>query len=422
MSYFRQLPLSLKVIGLVGLLLYLAALALSLSLFAGLPKGLILLELNDFLMHQFAIGLVLLGSAFTTPIAWYILGSDRDGEIARDTSRANPALLSVALLAILPLVMLGLALFAPTSALTVGIMVGLTILAAVSIVGWIVYFISLPLLSAWAAGSLSGPVGTPASAAANRRDSAARTDSASSGRSAPTPPSTQNPTPFKMGWWSFDLGQYRPCDGTYCFYPYESIPPILALDGTLAWLGPLDPQTDQQMGIHRNAPEARGQLAQIEAEATKLDLTLPEAFVRLMGSPELQDRIPSCTACTFGFGAHIIPCVGVEKGQAYLIRFLNDQQDVLIWYLFLTPRGDQRVVVTPFEFGEAENEDPDDVPEKKRTSIIAQTVVCAPSFEAFVYRFWLENNIWFKLNAGDGEGKLTDEERRYLAHYGRATS
>jgi hypothetical protein len=24
-----------------------------------------------------------------------------------------------------------------------------------------------------------------------------------------------NPTPFKLGWYSFDLGRGRPCDGTY---------------------------------------------------------------------------------------------------------------------------------------------------------------------------------------------------------------
>lgn len=226
---------------------------------------------------------------------------------------------------------------------------------------------------------------------------------------------TLNPTPFKSAWWSFDLGTYRPCDGTYCFYPYESLPPIRALNGSLDWLGPLDPQTNREMEIHRNAPEARGKLAEIQSEAAKLGLTLPESFVRLMGSPELQDRIPSCTACTFGLPQRILPCIGSDQG--YLIRFLNDQQDVLIWYLFLTPGGEQRVIVTPYEFDEGEGENPNDLPADQRNAVIANTAVCAPSFEAFVYRWWLENTIWFTLNSSDGDGKLTDEQRRYLAHY-----
>lgn len=167
---------------------------------------------------------------------------------------------------------------------------------------------------------------------------------------------TGHTPPFRFGWWSFNLGQYRPCDGTYCFYLYDSLPPIRALNGTLDWLGPLDDETDQSMQLYRNAPEERGNLAQIEADATKFGLTLPKAFVRLMGSPDLQDRIPSCTACTFDLSAHIIPCIGETPG--YLIRFLRDQQSVLLWYLYLTPQGDECVLVSPYEFGEGKTRIP----------------------------------------------------------------
>lgn len=43
--------------------------------------------------------------------------------------------------------------------------------------------------------------------------------------------------PFSWAWWAFDLGDARPCDATYCHYPYEQLPPIPPLDGTLGWLG-----------------------------------------------------------------------------------------------------------------------------------------------------------------------------------------
>ena len=229
--------------------------------------------------------------------------------------------------------------------------------------------------------------------------------------------------PFALGWWSFDLGTYRPCNGTYCFYPYDSIPPIRALNGTLDWLGPLDQETEQSMKLYRNAPEQRGRLTEIEAEATTLSLTLPEAFVHLMGSHELQDRIPSCTACTFDLSAHVVPCIGDSPG--YIIRFLRDQQDVLLWYLYLTPDGDERVLVSPYEFGDGPDEDPNALPDDERKAVIAHTCICAPSFEEFVYRFWLENALWFKLNTnnasttGGGDGQLTDEQQRYLDHYKR---
>jgi hypothetical protein len=38
---------------------------------------------------------------------------------------------------------------------------------------------------------------------------------------------------------------------------------------------------------------------------------------------------------------------------------------------------------------------------------------CAGSFEEFVYRFWLENDLWYALNGGT----MPDGGREYLAHY-----
>jgi hypothetical protein len=224
---------------------------------------------------------------------------------------------------------------------------------------------------------------------------------------------TPNPTPFAFGWYSFDLGRYRPCDGTYCLFAYESLPPLPHLDGTLSWLGPLDEDTNRQLQIYRSAPEARGKLHEVAATAATLGLTLPDAFQRLMASPELQDRIPSCTACDFRLSETIVPCPASEDG--YIIRFLNDQQDVLLWYLYLTPTGEQCVLVSPFALEELHGLSAD-----HRSAVVAQTYVCAPSFETFIYRFWLENTLWFKVSEGDGSHSLTEDERRYLAHYSQA--
>lgn len=226
---------------------------------------------------------------------------------------------------------------------------------------------------------------------------------------------SQTPLPFKTGWWAADLGQYRPCDGTYCFYPYESLPPLPPLDGSLAWLGALRDDVDRQMEPHRNAPEARGQLAHIREEADRLGLILPGAFLRLMESTELQDRIPSCTACYFQLSDHITPCPGSEQG--YIVRFLNDQQDVLTWYLYLTPAGEHCVLVSPYAMDSEDDAHRSTAEqEQARNAIIANTRICASSFEEFMYRFWLENVLWFKLSEGSAEATFTAEERRYLAY------
>src|SRR5215467_12283016 len=74
-------------------------------------------------------------------------------------------------------------------------------------------------------------------------------------------------------------------------------------------------------------------MKEIVDSARQLGLSLPDAFLQVMASPDLQDRIPSCTACYFDLPEKIVPCPG--SGEGYLIRFLNDQQAVLMWYLYI---------------------------------------------------------------------------------------
>ena len=64
-----------------------------------------------------------------------------------------------------------------------------------------------------------------------------------------------------------------------------------------------------------------------------LHLDLPDTFVQLTGSFELQDRIPSCTACYFDLPETVI--ASPFRAGDHVIRFLNDQQVCVCWYLYL---------------------------------------------------------------------------------------
>jgi hypothetical protein len=217
--------------------------------------------------------------------------------------------------------------------------------------------------------------------------------------------------PFPMAWWSFDLGKYRPCDGTYERYPYESLPPLAEPDESLNWITPLSDDLDAEMEIHRNAPEARGEVEAIAAAARERGLTLPPSFVKLMSSPGLQDHIPSCTACTFNLGKALIPCPGAK--DAFVVPFLYDQQDCVVWYLYLTPGGSHCVLAFP---GALE----DYLEEGQYTSeqLAGGWSAAAPTFASFIYRWWLENTIWFKLNSSDA-APFTPTEQAYLDYYTR---
>jgi hypothetical protein len=241
------------------------------------------------------------------------------------------------------------------------------------------------------------------------------------------PPLTPS-VPFAWTWWAFDLGDARPCDGTYCQFPYEQLPPIPPLDGTLSWLGQpdwLEPDDnpDRQALRERLSSKAHAQVRDLASQAERLGLILPNAFTRLMAAPELYTRIPDYGGCWFNLEeAQIDPCPGSEDG--FVVRFLNDQQDCLLWYLYLTREGTEAVLVVgdPYPDGPSPYLErlvrPDEdgpLTEKERQAVLAHTSACAPSFEAFVYRWWLEATIYMKLHGFDSE-PLTDGEHRYLAH------
>ncbi len=221
------------------------------------------------------------------------------------------------------------------------------------------------------------------------------------------------PLPFKTGWVSFDLGDQRPCDRTYCVYADDDLPPLPAVQhtGELQWLTPLAPDLDQRMQPYRperDAGEGSRALQRLAAAAQQAGLELPPAFLRLMGSTPLQDRIPSCTACYFQLGQRLLPCPGSEQDR--MVSFLIDQQAVVTWYLVLTRHAGHYVVASSIYLEEFVG----DELALAQAEFSDDAVVCAWSFEEFLYRFWLENTIWFALDDGK---PLTDEQRRYLDYY-----
>ncbi len=236
-------------------------------------------------------------------------------------------------------------------------------------------------------------------------------------------------SPFVWAWIAFDLGDARPCDATYCQFPYEELPPIPALDGSLSWLGqpgwPESPDDtpDRRAARERYTAEAQATIRSLATQAERLGLTLPPAFIRLMAAPELLDRIPEYAGGWFNYGeAQLDPCPGTDDG--FIVRFMNDQQDCTLWYLYLTRRGEEAVLaaVDPYPAAASNYLErlvrPDEdgpLTDEQRRVVLASTYACAPSFETFIYRWWLEATIYMKLNEYDSK-PLTEEERRYLAH------
>ena len=104
----------------------------------------------------------------------------------------------------------------------------------------------------------------------------------------------------------------------------------------------------------------------------------------------------------------------VRGGQ--LVHFLSDQQWVSHWLLYSGTDGSEAVVVTERPLGvEADEDSPRTFERELDPSASSEAAVCAESFAEFLYRFWIENEIWF-AHADEGR-PLTDEQRRYAEHY-----
>ncbi len=192
---------------------------------------------------------------------------------------------------------------------------------------------------------------------------------------------------------------------TYANLPFDWLPPIERdLDSEIRWLL-REPPVDESLA-------GRATQAELDALLSGKPIVLPPSFASFFASGEPRTRVRSCTDCYLEF-----PDFVVSFGEGWLINFLADSQSVLFWLLYTGSDG-EAVVATEyppgFEWGDKDAE------EKQRdlSRLASDAFVCADSFSEFLYRFWIENEIFFRLAGRDAQrSSLTDEQRRYAEHY-----
>jgi uncharacterized protein (TIGR02996 family) len=217
-----------------------------------------------------------------------------------------------------------------------------------------------------------------------------------------------NPTPFPAAWWGIELPGVREFDDTYRRVRYESLPPLPAgrLRGDFGWL--MDaPIRETASDFPALSPPTAGKLA---SRAGDHDLALPPEFLPFLCDLDLTSRIRSCTDCEFNLSG-LLPVPGC-RGD-FLIRFYSDSQDCLHWYLYLAPGGYHAVVVSPQRVRRPRKPAPGRLP-GRRSLRRFPAWFCAPTFEALLYRWWLEDEIW---HASHDRTPLTPEQQAYLDFY-----
>jgi hypothetical protein len=144
-------------------------------------------------------------------------------------------------------------------------------------------------------------------------------------------------------------------------------------------------------------------LARLAEQAAYDGLSLPDSFSTFISDLRVHRRVPTCTACYLDLADRLIDAPGAS---GRLLRFMNDQQCVLLWYLYLRPDGQHAVLAcTPEWDDEADGETLEDFVR------LNEILFCAPTFDEFIHRFWVENTIWFSLHEAR---PMTPEQKRYL--------
>lgn len=204
-------------------------------------------------------------------------------------------------------------------------------------------------------------------------------------------------------------------ESTYQGYPLRVMPEMfIELDDDLSWLARYS-EVYADQGLHpvESWVPPPGSVLQI-AEAKKVKL--PAAFSRFMTSTDLQSRIRSCTACYLDPGQRTVETTGSLSG--HLIHFLSDSQSIAHWYLHVLQTGESAVLHSSDLYCyDIENSEWIENPACRMERIDVEELnfhFCSRSFSEFLFRFWIENEIWFAVSRESTKSTLTNLERQYL--------
>ena len=152
----------------------------------------------------------------------------------------------------------------------------------------------------------------------------------------------------------------------------------------------------------------------VVARVQSRGLDIPQTFLRFMRDTSLHGKVPSCTACFLSLSEDAIAIPGAE--DYFLLRFMNDSQSCVLWYLLMSRDEIAGVVASPYFFDKnifegMQYTDEFDDERVNYKNAFKEASICADTFAEFMYRFWVENTIWYSLYKRLG---LTAVQEEYL--------
>lgn len=212
-----------------------------------------------------------------------------------------------------------------------------------------------------------------------------------------------NLSDYEFDWWGTGIGDARQSGGTYEQFRHTDLPPLPVeqFKGSFDWL-PITPPD-------RNGYEDGEEWSLMCDKLSESGYHVPPEFRRFMSNDAMKASIKSCTDNYFTGPKQEPP---TQKSDSVLLTFYADSQYCVIWAIEL-PREPSRYApiiagtpgsILPHEAAEEADEEDGD------------PVVAASSFEAFIYRWWIENEIWFATVWEESQRPLESHEQAYIDH------
>jgi hypothetical protein len=122
----------------------------------------------------------------------------------------------------------------------------------------------------------------------------------------------------------------------------------LHLKGDLHWLQPMDEKTVQENIWPNGKTVSKEELDVLIASADRVGVKFPDAFIKIMGSTELMQRL-LLGGSYFLLGPSLVKCNSWDDKDSggYVIRFFSDQQGCWTLSLYLAPGGRHCILYTP---------------------------------------------------------------------------
>jgi len=221
------------------------------------------------------------------------------------------------------------------------------------------------------------------------------------------------PLPLEPVWISSGIGRFRPVEGTFGGSRLANCPDLpLERVRDFAWL------SDRPLPREGSPPFDEAQVSALAEKIRAQGFEPPQNLLALFREHLAQSYlIESCTDCYFTLGFPPVKALG-----GLVVTFYNDSQSCVTWGLWLHESGAQAVVCFNLLW-DAEDLPPDAsepmAQEGDEEGLrIGGFGYVSPSLEAFLYRTYVENEIWFGLHEMSEPRDLNAPElASYLDHY-----